>query len=375
MVAAALLLSAGLVVYRYWLGPAVSVYQLIEQPLVQQVVAAGRIVSTSRARIGSEITGVVAKRYVREGDRVEAGDILIRLEAEELSAKLEETRATMKQLSELRRPLALARLTQAEARLAQARREVERRQKLLAAHATPREEKEKADQILVTALAETKQARLEVAALEAGQSEEALVQARIDAAQAGLSKTVLRAAYSGTILTRNVEVGDLVQPGNVLLEIARDDDMEVLVPVDERNLGVLHTGQPAIFIADAYPYLKFQAVVQRIAPTVDPQRGTVDVYLRIKEMPDYVRDDLTVTATIETGYRDRALTVPNDALFRQEGQSASVWRLQTGVVHETRVTLGLQGTTMAEVQTGLEAGDVVAAITDFKEGQRIRPGE
>ena len=369
-----LLLGASFTAYRYWQGPVVSAYVLVEQPLVQYVVATGRIVSTSRAQIGSEITGVVAQRYVREGDQVEAGDILIRLKTDALTARLEEAQASMRQLKELRRPQVQARLTQAEAQVAQARREVKRRQTLLAAHATPREEKEKADQALVTAVAEVEQARLEAEALEAGQSEEALAQARIDAAQADLSKTVLRAGFSGTVLTRHVEAGDLVQPGKVLLEIASGTGgMEVLVPVDERNLGVLKTGQAAICIADAYPFQQFSAVVQRIAPTVDPQRGTVDVWLTIRDVPDYVRDDLTVTATIETGRRDKAVAVPNDALFDQQGLSASVWRVQGRVVRETRVTLGLQGVAMTEVHEGLQVGDWIAASSSLTEGQRVRP--
>lgn len=372
VIVAAVLLGAGFTAYRYWQGPVVSAYELVEQPLVQYVVATGRVVSASRAKIGSEITGVVAQRYVREGDPVETGDILIRLRTDDLSARLQEAQASMRQLKELRRPQVLARLTQAEAQLAQARREVKRRQTLLAAHATPREEKEKADQVLVTALADVEQARLEAVALEAGQSEEALAQARIDVAQANLSRTVLRAGFSGTVLTRHVEEGDLVQPGKVLLEIARNSGMEVLVPVDERNLGVLKTGQPAICIADAYPFEQFGAVVQRIAPAVDPQRGTVDVRLTISEVPEYIRDDLTVTTTIETGRRNKALAVPNDALFHQQGLSASVWLVHGGVARETRVTLGLQGVAMTEVRAGLKAGDRVAASASLTEGQRVR---
>ena len=211
-----------------------------------------------------------------------------------------------------------------------------------------------------------------MAALAAGQSEETLAQARVDAARAELSKTVLRAGFAGTVLARHVEAGDLVQPGKVLLEMANGTDMEVLVPMDERNLGVLETGQPAICVADAYPFEQFSATVQRIAPAVDPQRGTVDVWLAMSDAPDYARDDLTVTATIETGRRDRALAVPNDALFARQGQRASVWRLQDGVARETRVTLGLQGVAMTEVRDGLQAGDRVAAAPSLSEGQRVR---
>ena len=367
-----LLIAIGFMAYRVWLGPVVVAYQMVRLPLVQYVVATGRVVSQSRVQVGSEITGVVIDRPVREGDYVVAGQVLIRLRADELLARRQEALASLAQLENVQRPRAMAGLKLAEAQLAQARREVKRRQVLLASSAMSREEKERADQALAVAVAAAEQARFDAASLGPGQSEEALIRARIDAAQAALSKTVLRAEFSGTVLTRDVEPGDLVQPSKVLLEIARDEGVEVLVPVDERNLGLLKIGQQAVCIADAYPLDQFDALVNRIAPTVDPQRGTVDVRLAIHELPDYVRDDLTVTVAIETGRQDSALAVPNDALFNKHGSQASVWRIRDGVAQEVRVSLGLHGGAMTEVTSGLQEGDSVSMAVDLSEGKRVR---
>lgn len=368
-----LLVGVGLLAYRAWLGPLVPAYQLVDRPLVQYVVATGRIVSESRVQVGSELTGVVTDRLVREGDHVLAGQILVRFRADELLAKRQEALASLAQLDDVRRPRAMAQLKQAEEQLAQARREVKRREVLLASNATPREEKERAEQSLAIALAAAEQARVDAASLAPGQSEEALIRARLDAAEAALSRSVVRAEFPGTILTRNVEPGDLVQPGKVLFDMARDDDVEVLVPVDERNLGLLRIGQYAVCTTDAYPLQQFAAVVRRIAPTVDAQRGTVDVRLAIQNLPDYLRDELTVTASIETGRRQSALVLPNDALFNRRDAQASVWRLRHGIAQEVRVGLGLQGGAMTEVTSGLQEGDWVAASVDLAEGARVRP--
>lgn len=372
LVVVLLLLGTLFMAYRYWQGPVVPAYQLSKRPLVQYVVASGRVVSESRYQVGSEITGVVIERLVKEGDQVKAGDVLIRLRSDELSAKVQEAQAALEQLQTSRRPQVLAGLQQAEALLKQRQREVSRRQKLLAEKAISREQKEQADQDLVVALAAAQQARLESAALQTGQSEEALLLARLAVAEAELSKTVLRAGFAGTVLIRQTEPGDVVQPGKVLLEIARDTGTDVLVPVDERNLGVLSNGQEAVCIPDAYPYESFKATVYRIAPTIDPQRGTVDVRLSIATMPDYLLDDLTVTASIETGRRDDALVVPNDALFNRQGQQASVWRIRGGKAEKVDIRLGLEGISMTEVTSNLEAGDWVATATDLAAGQRVR---
>lgn len=372
IVAGLLILAAGVMLYRQWRGPIVPGYQVIAGPLVQNVVATGRVLSVSRAQVGSEITGVVTERLVREGDKVAAGDTLLVLRADDLAARVREARAALAQLRQSRRPQAQARLRQAETQLAQARREAERSQALLQVDAISREAKEQADQALAAALAGAEQARLDAASLAAGQSEEAILQERLAAADAALSKTRVRAQFSGTVLTRSVETGDLVQPGRVLFEIARADSTEILVPVDERNLGVLALGQQATCVPDAFPDRQFKAVIGFIAPAIDPQRGTVDIRLRVDTAPGYLRDDLTVTANIETGRRERALAVPNDALFDIRGREASAYVMKQGKVSRAVLTLGMRGLAMTEVSAGLAEGDWVLASQDVREGQRVR---
>lgn len=368
VVAGLLVLALGVFLYRQWRGPLLPGYRISAAPLVQNVVATGRVVSISRAQVGSEITGVVTERLVREGDKVAAGDVLLVLRADDLVARAREARAALAQLHQSRRPQAQARLRQAEAQLAQARREAERSQALLQIDAISREAKEQADQ----ALASAEQARVDAAALAAGQSEETIFKERVAAAEAALSKTRVRSQFPGTVLTRSVEAGDLVQPGRVLFEIARADSTEILVPVDERNLGVLALGQQATCVPDAYPDRQFKAVISFIAPAIDPQRGTVDIRLRVEPLPDYLRDDLTITANIETGRRERALAVPNDALFDIRGDQASTFVVRQGKVRRADVTLGLRGLAATEIRAGLEEGDWVLASQDAREGQRVR---
>ncbi len=238
--------------------------------------------------------------------------------------------------------------------------------------AIAREEKEQVDQTLAVALAVVQQARLEASSLAPGQTEETIVQEQLAAAEAAHAKTRIHAQAAGTILTRNVEPGDLVQPGKILLEMAHDTTREVLLPVDERNLGVLQVGQTAVCVADAYLQQPFAAVITLIAPSVDPQRGTVDVRLRPQPAPAYLRDDLTVTVSIETGRRAQALAVPNDVLFSVNGPQASAFVVKAGKLERTALTLGLRGLTMTEVTQGLVAGDWVVTPPDLKEGQRVR---
>ena len=125
------------------------------------------------------------------------------------------------------------------------------------------------------------------------------------------------------MLTRDVEPGDLVQPGRTLFTIAMDGNTEIRVPLDERNLSRLALSQKATVIADAYPDKPFPARINFIAPSIDPT-GTVEVRLSVDPVPDFLRQDMTVSVNVETGRRDRTLAIPNDALGIVQGDQATV---------------------------------------------------
>jgi HlyD family secretion protein len=306
---------------------------------------------------------------------VKPGDLLVVLRADDLAARTAEARAALQELLSTTRPETQAALRQAEAQLAQATRERERRATLLASALIAREALEQAAEAETVAREAVAQARSRAAAAAPGGTLEQQLRERLAAAQATQARTELRAAVAGTVLTRNVEPGDLVQPGRVLLEIARDGATEIEVPVDEKNLGVLALGQPARCVADAFPDRPFDAVLSYIAPSIDTQRGSINIRVRVEPPPDFLRQDMTVSVNIETGRRDAALAVPNDALRAVTGGRAEVLAWRDGRVRVVPVRLGLRGLAAAEVVEGLAAEDRVlagAASATVADGARVR---
>ena len=373
------LLLALMVLLLLWTklrGPALPGYRIESGPLVQNVVATGRVIATSRAQVGSEITGTVLERRVKEGDSVKAGDILVTLRSEDLVARVREAEAALRQLESATRPQRQAELRQAEAQLAQATRERARRAELITRQLVAREALEQAEEAETVARATAERARLAADAVATGRSEERQLRERLAAARAQLEKAVVRATVEGTVLTRNVEPGDLVQPGRVLLEIARSGDTEIEVPVDEKNLATLALGQQAQCLADAFPDRPFGAVVNYIAPSIDAGRGTVSVRLTVEPVPAFLRQDMTVTVTVETGRREDARVVPNDAVFAADTPQPFVLAVRNGRVERQPVTLGLRGMALSEVTAGLNVGDrVLAAAADHQnlsDGARVR---
>ena len=214
-----LLLAVGFALFRWWQGPVVPSYTLSAMPLVQNVVATGRVATVSRAQVGSEISGVVLQRLVQEGDQVKPGDLLVVLKSDELLAQVRQAELALTELASSRRPQAAAELASAKAQLEQASREAARRRNAEAGILS-REEVEQAVEAERVARNNYETARVKASALAAGQVEEASLREQLAVAQAQLAKTKIRAAVAGTVLTRDVEPGDLVQPGQTLFTIA-----------------------------------------------------------------------------------------------------------------------------------------------------------
>jgi HlyD family secretion protein len=369
-----LIIVAGFFALRWWQGPLLPSYRISAMPLVQTVVATGRVVAVSNTDIGSEISGVVLERRVAEGEQVAAGDLLLVLSSDDVAAQVRQAEAELTELISSTRPQAVVDLTNAKVAMAQADRNVERRRELATISAISDEEMEQAIQAQAQARNNLENARLRANALSSGGVEEDLLSARIAALQAQLNKAQVRSKVSGTILTRNVEVGDLVQPGQSLFTIALDGKTEIRVPLDERNLSRLALQQPAVAIADAYPDKPFPVRISFIAPSIDPQRGTVEVRLSVDPVPDFLRQDMTVSVNIETDQRAKALVIPNDALANVEEDSAEVLLLRDGKTQRQAVKLGLRGLSASEVLSGLSAGDeiLVDATVSLADGKRVR---
>lgn len=368
-----LVLLVSFATYRWWQGPLLPSYEVVSSPLIQTVVASGRVEKVSRTQIGSEITGVVLERLVQEGDRVSRGDVLLVLKSDEISAQVRQAEAELKELATTRRPQAEFDLANAKVQLEQAQREAVRRRNtelgILSA-----EEREKSIEAEKLARNNLESARLKVASLAPDKVEETKLREQLAALQAQLAKTKIRAEVSGIILTRNVEPGDLVQPSQTLFTIALDGATEIRVPFDERNLPLLALQQKAAVITDAYPDQPFPAHINFIAPSIDAQRGTVDVRLTVDPVPDFLRQDMTVSVNVETNKRERTLVIPNDALSSISGNKAMVILVRDRKIQRHPITLGLRGLVMSEVVAGLKEGDHVLTDAEsvLKDGTRVR---
>lgn len=357
---------------QQWRGPAVAAYRVERHPLVQEVVATGRIITPSRVNIASEITGVVIKRLVDRGDVVHPGQVLLELRSDQARAQRVQAQAALRQLLTQTRPQAQAALRSAEAAVKLARSEAARARAQVKQGAVSQQALEQAEQAQTAAEQQLRSAQAAWDATRPGGAAEAQLRAALAAADAVQARSVIRAEVAGQVLTRNVETGDTINPGQVLFTLARAGDTEVSLPVDEQNLEHLALGQDATCLTDAYPNRAFDARLSFIAPAVDTTSGTIELRLTVAKPPAWLRQDMTTSCDITTGRRSDALVVPNDALRATAGDHAQVLVLRGGKAVAQAVRLGLQGLVASEVTSGLRPGDVVIADRAVQPGQRVR---
>lgn len=374
---------------RLILGPEVVVDIVIRRELVQTVVASGHVEAPYRAEIGSQITGIVMDVPVSEGQVVKAGDPLILLDdrdaraaVDQAESAVETAQARLRQINEVARPAAEENRKQAQANLLNAQQSFDRTESLYRSGHATRAQHDESRRILDVAMALARTAELQLAATQPGGSEYTLARHALTQAEAALRSARTRLAYTiitaprdGTLITRNVEKGDVVQPGRILMTLSPAGETQITVQIDEKNLRLIAVGQKALVSADAYPDQSFPAELFYINPAVDLQRASVEVKLRVKpeDAPSYLRQDMTVSIDIEVARKEDALVLPIRSVHDAISASPWVLKVESGRARKQPVKLGLRGATRVEIVAGLDVGDMVVPwTTTVADGQRIR---
>jgi HlyD family secretion protein len=370
---AVVVLAGAAMAARALVPPAVPVLRAVTGPLVQKVVANGRVNVPVRAQAGAPAGGVLARVLVDQGDTVRTGQLLAELAAEEAAAGVARAAARLQQVRELDLPASREDLRQSEVALRQAERRLRRATELGAGDGVSEQELEDAQDERDLALSRRDAAAARVRGNSPGGGNERLAAADLDAARARLEQARVTAPGDGIVLRRLAQPGDVVAAGAGLLDIAPLGPTWLVVQPDEKNLAYLRAGQLAQVSADAFPDSVFAARVVRVAPAVDPARGTIDVDLVVDRAPAFLRPDMTVSISVETARRDSALLVPAETIRDAEG-APWVLTVRDGRARRQDVRLGLRGEGMVEVVEGLRDGDPVVpgSAARVKPGMRVR---
>lgn len=273
--------------------------------LVVTVTATGNLQPTNQVVVGSELSGIVRVVDVDYNDHVTVGRELARLDTSKLEAQAAQSRAAL--------AAAKAKVLQAEATEREARGDLARLQKVrkLSGNKVP------SHQDIDAAAARLQRAQADV---ESNKATVDQAQATLQANETDLAKAVIRSPINGIVLTRSVEPGQTVAASlqaPVLFTLAEDlTKMELLVDVDEADVGQVASGQEATFTVDAYPQRSFPARVTQVRYGAKTVSGVVtyETVLQVDNSDLSLRPGMTATAEITVQTLDEALLVPNAAL-------------------------------------------------------------
>lgn len=285
--------------------------------------ATGYIVAAHRIEVASKVVGRVAWIGVEKGDKVKAGQVLVRLEDDEYRAQVEQARgqlasleARLAELEHGSRPeeiaVARANLDQAQADLENARVTLDRARKLAAAGVMARQALDDAQArydaqfARVDALRQT----LELAVLGPRQEQidavrGQVVQGRGALAYAGtqLANTVIRAPVTGTILERAIEKGEFLTTSftgdrgakSYVVALADLNDLEVELDISQNEFSKLHARPKATVTTDAFPDRKYDGIIRQISPEANRQKATVQIKVKILNPDAYLRPDMNAS--------------------------------------------------------------------------------
>jgi len=331
--------------------------------------ATGYVVADRKASVASKVTSRLVWLGVEEGSRVARGQVLARLESDDVTAALKQAEADLQ--------AARFKVEQDQAELTDARLNHDRFAQLEKRHVVARSEY---DQAL---------ARLRKA--QAGHENSLRVlasrQAALELARANLEYTVIRAPFDAVVLTKSADVGDIVTPIGAsttskasVVTLADLGSLQIEADVSESNLSKVRQGQPVEIMLDAYGEERFPGRVHMIVPTADKTKATVLVKVRFDALDERVLPQMSAKVAFLSrapgpGELTPRLAVPSKAVVRR-GDSDAVFVLQGGAARLTPVQTGARLGDMTEIASGLSAGDkvVLSPPEALKDGDAVKTG-
>jgi HlyD family secretion protein len=381
-------------------GVEVSTEAVARRTLVEVVTASGKIEPKRKVDISADISGRVVQLGVEEGQWVNAGDVLLRIDPTQYTSAVRRNEAMVQQ-SRAREAQSQAQLTKAQADFRRAE-QLQQTNELVSA----------ADVENARTQAQVAEQELQAARFAVSQAQAALTESRDQ-----LSKTTIVAPMSGRVTRLNIELGETAvvgtmnNPGSLLLTIADLSVMEAKVQVDETDVPGLTVGDSASVKIDAFPNRAFPGHVTRIGnssiqPTAgassDQQSVDYEVVITLDSPPAELRPDLSATAEIVTETRANALSVPilsltvrdregkkfkvdeeaeknapKQARRDDEEEVEGVFVMRDGKAQWVPVQIGIAGDRYFEVVSGLRGGETVvsgsySAVRELEAGDAVR---
>jgi HlyD family secretion protein len=313
---------------------------------------------TLEARIGTtispKISGRIAEVLVDQGSVVKAGELLVRLDDEDLEQQVRMAKAVIG-TSEATLGRFRAEIEQSKSIFAKTEADLGRMQKLIVADSISQSEFDQTQEAFE--LAKSGLLKAEANLLEAEQ-QVALNRETLKFQEARLADSRLVAPFEGLVIERQRDAGAIVVPGSPILQLISLDELWVSAWVDETEMDRLKPDQPAKIVFRSQPTTPFEGAVARLGKQSDRETREFTVDVRAQKLPETWAIGQRAEVFIETDRVDQVVWLPPSYLSKQ-GDEVGVF-IQDGSVAKWRpLELGIEGRDSTEVREGLSAGDVI----------------
>jgi RND family efflux transporter MFP subunit len=317
--------------------------------------ATGYITARRMATVSTQITGTLTHVLIEEGDRVEKGQVIARLEDSGLRASLNAAQANVM--------TAQAQVATAQAQLAQAEADSRRQESLVASGMATKQFAEQSRTAVATAAAQ----------LDARRREADSARAQVAQAKVNFDYSVVRAPFSGVVTVKAAQVGEIVSPLSAgggftrtgVGTIVDMDSLEIDVDVSESYIGQVKPDMPAEAILSAYPDWKIPAHVIAIVPSADRGKATVKVRVALEQKDARIVPDMGARVSFlgpkatAAAPAPKGVLVPAQAIAQREGKSV-VFVVENDRARQRAVTPAVQDIgAMKLLPDAVQAGDRV----------------
>jgi RND family efflux transporter MFP subunit len=316
--------------------------------------ASGYVTARLEATVSSKVTGKVTEVLIEEGLKVEAGQVLARLDDTNVKASL--------QLAQAQLESARTMLEETRVRLQEAEQELERQSALIKVKVSSQSDFDHAEAA----------ARAFRAHLAQQQSEVGVAERSVAIWQQQLEDTIIRAPFAGVVTAKNAQPGEMISPMSSggftrtgICTIVDMGSLEIEIEVNESYINRVEPGQPVDATLDAYPDWKIPCKVIAIIPTADRQKSTVKVRVGFNQLDPRILPDMAVKVAFHeaggttAGKVNLGVVIPKDAVRSVDGRDV-VFVIQGGRAERRAVTVTSAEDADAVIGAGLSAGETVA---------------
>jgi membrane fusion protein (multidrug efflux system) len=323
-------------------------------PLQEYVEVVGSLVGAATVDVVPRAQGRLQSINVRIGDPVGRGQVLAKVEDQELREQLRQADASYE--------VARATIRQREADLSFARTNLDRNKSLFERQLLPRQSLDDAE-----ARFQAAQAQLDLARAQLQQAS-----SRRDELQINLGNTTVNSPVTGFVAKRLVDPGAYVTQNVTLLSVVDISTVRLVVNLVERDLRKVNVGAGAAVTVDAYPGEEFAGRVARVAPVLDPATRTAEMEIEIPNASGRLKPGMYARVRLISSKKADALVVPKAAVVDSQGRKG-VFLVQNNQAVFRAVTLGLEEPNRIEVTDGLNEGDAVVTTgaSALRDGARV----